>query len=123
MGHDHDDPEDLKEILSVVSTEIPKLIEAITSAMYKPEHAQNMAKSVADFYKSMRDAGMDEKTASELTKEFMANFSLGSMISKAIQGSSRGGGDDDDLDEMIERKIKEKWKKKQGHDEEREEDG
>lgn len=105
MGKDFEDAQELKEILSVVSTEIPKLIESITKTMYNQENAQNMAKAVAEFYKSMKAAGMDDKMAYELTQEFMSSFSLGSMISKAIQGGASGAGDDE-LDELIEAKIK-----------------
>jgi hypothetical protein len=109
MGKDFEDAEELKEILSVVSTEIPKLIEAITKTMYNQENAQNMAKSVAEFYKSMKAAGMDDKMAYELTQEFMSSFSLGSMISKAIQG---GSSNSDEIDDMIEEKIKRRVKEK-----------
>lgn len=108
MGDYDEDPEKLKEILSVVSTEIPKLIEAISKTMYNTENAQNMAKAVAEFYKSMKDAGMNEKQAYELTQEFMGSFSIGGMISKAIGGASRG----DDIDEFVEEKIKKRIKEK-----------
>lgn len=110
MSEDLPDPEQLKQILSVVSTEIPKLVEAITKTMYDAENAQNMAKAVAEFYKSMKAAGMDEKQAYELTQEFMSSFSIGGMISKAIGGASRDRGDD--IDEFVEEKIKQRIKEK-----------
>lgn len=105
---DDDDPEKIKEILSVVSTEIPKLIESITKSVYNVDNAQNMAKSVAQFYKSMKEAGMDDKQAFALTQEFMDSFSIGGIIGKAVQG----GSDRDDIDEFIEQKVKEKLKEK-----------
>lgn len=114
MGKDFEDAQELKEILSVVSTEIPKLIESITKTMYNQENAQNMAKAVAEFYKSMKAAGMDDKMAYELTQEFMSSFSLGSMISKAIQGGSPDDVDLDDLDEKIEEEVERKLRKKFG---------
>ncbi len=109
MGHDYEDPEQLKEILSVVSTEIPKLIESITKTMYNTENAENMAKSVAQFYKSMREAGMDDKRAFELTQDFMESFSVGGMMSKAFGGKS-DFDEDDEIDDVIEKRIKEKLK-------------
>lgn len=109
MGHDYEDPEQLKEILSVVSTEIPKLIESITKTMYNTENAENMAKSVAQFYKSMRDAGMDDSKAFALTQDFMESFSIGGMISKAVGGKS-DFDEDDEIDDLIEKRIKEKLK-------------
>ena len=59
MAEEKHDAQEVKEILGVVSTEIPKLLEAISSSMYSKENAENLAKSVASFYKSMKEAGMD----------------------------------------------------------------
>jgi len=115
MSWDDDmDAEKLKEILGVVSTEIPKLIESITMTLYSAENAQNMAKSVAQFYKQMKEAGMDDKQAYELTQKFMANFSLGGLISKAIEG---GTSVSDDISEEIEKRVKERIKQKLDEDE------
>ena len=110
MSEDLPDPEDLQKILSVVSTEIPKLIEEITKTIYNMDNAQNMAKAVAEFYKSMKAAGMDDKMAFELTQEFMASFSIGGIIGKAVQGGP-GRGDIDDLDDYIENKVMAELKK------------
>ncbi|MEW5747529.1 MAG: hypothetical protein AB1793_01900 [Candidatus Thermoplasmatota archaeon] len=112
MGHDYDDPEELKQILSVVSTEIPKLIESITKTMYNKENAENMAKAVAEFYKSMKDVGMNDSQAFALTKEFMASFSLGGMLGKAFQGAGSLRGDRDEIDDMVEESIREKIREK-----------
>ena len=109
MDFDDDmDAEKLKEILAVVSTEIPKLVEAITKTMYSEENAENMAKSVAQFYKSMKDAGMEEEQAYALTAQFMSSFSVGGLISKAIEG---GRGCDDDIEKEIKKRIKLKLEK------------
>jgi len=99
MAEEKHDAQEVKEILGVVSTEIPKLLEAISSSMYSKENAENLAKSVASFYKSMKEAGMDDKQAFEMTQKFMANFSLGGMIGQVFQGkpweSARKEKDDD----------------------------
>ena len=108
MSFDDDmDAEKLKEILAVVSTEIPKLVEAITKTMYNQENAENMAKSVAQFYKSMKDAGMEEEQAYALTRQFMSSFSVGGLISKAIEG---GRGGEDEIEKEIKKRIKAKLK-------------
>ena len=104
--------EEVKEILGVVSTEIPKLLESITNTIYNADKAQDFGKSVAAFYKQMKDAGMDEKQAYELTEKFMANFSIGGMMSKVFQGASWA------RDEEIGKKINEKIKKKLDEDDE-----
>jgi len=90
--------QEIKEIMSVVSTEIPKLLEAISTSMYSQDKAENFAKSVAAFYKSMKDAGMDDKQAYELTQKFMSNFSLGGMIGQVFQGKSWEGKKESDDD-------------------------
>ncbi len=110
MDWDDDmDAEKLKGILSVVSTEIPKLVEAITKTLYNQENAESMAKSVAQFYKSMRDAGMDEDQAYALTSQFMSNVSVGGLIAKAF---TDGDDDDDELDKKIEREIEKELEKR-----------
>jgi hypothetical protein len=93
------DAEEVKAILGVVYTEIPKLLDSISKTLYNPQNAESLGKSVAQFYKQMRDAGMDEKQAYEMTQKFMANFSMGSMISDMLGGAIKKGMKDDDDDE------------------------
>ena len=95
------DAEELKEILGVVSTEIPKLVEGITKLMYDTEHAEKMGKSVAQFYKQMVEAGMKPEMAYELTSKYMANMSMGGIISQAM-----GHGDKSEIGDAIKQKIK-----------------
>ncbi len=93
------DAEEVKAILGVVSTEIPKLLDSISKTLYNPQNAESLGKSVAQFYKQMREAGMDEKQAYDMTQKFMANFSMGSMISDMLGGAIKQGvkhGDKDD---------------------------
>jgi len=96
------DAREVKEILEVVSTEIPKLLDSISKTLYNPQNAESLGKSVAQFYKQMTEAGMDEKQAYDLTQKFMANFSMGSMISEMLGGAIKQGvkhGDKDDEDD------------------------
>lgn len=114
MGHyhdDHDDPEELRKVLSVVSTEIPKLIESITKTMYNKENAENMAKAIAEFYKSMKDAGMNDSQAYAMTREFMSSFSVGGLLSKAMRGTDVLQ-EKDEIDDLIEEEIREKIREK-----------
>jgi len=109
MIEDEHDIEKVKEVLSVISTEIPKLLESISKQVYSTDNAQKMGVTVAQFYKQLVDAGMGPKEAFELTKEFMKNFSLGGMISQVVGGIPRGR---DDIDDYVQERIKEKIKKK-----------
>lgn len=107
-----DDVEELKEVLAVVSTEIPKLLDSISSTLYKTENAENLGKSVALFFKQMKDAGMTDQQAFELTQKYMQSFSVGGMLSQVMQsGAARGSDFGDKIGEQIDRKMKEKFKK------------
>jgi len=93
MSDDKPDAKELKEILGVVSTEIPKLLESISNMIYNKDNAENFGKSVAAFYKQMVDSGMDQKQAFELTQKYMANFSMGGMLSQVIGGAAKNAVD------------------------------
>jgi len=110
---DVDDVEKLKEMLSVISTEIPKLLDSINKSAFSPENAEKLAQATAKFYKEMCNAGMDEKQAFELTQRFMSNFSMGGMMSQLLGGLGRHGGDDvgDAIKEQVEKKVREKMEK------------
>jgi hypothetical protein len=115
MSYDGPDAKELKEILGVVSTEIPKLLESISNMIYNKDNAENFGKSVAVFYKQMVDAGMDQKQAFELTQKYMANFSMGGMLGQVMGGAVRHGMDKD-LDDEVGKKIKAKIMKKLDED-------
>ena len=98
---DRTDADEVREILQVVSVEIPKLLEGISKMMYDQQNAENMGKSVAQFYKSLVDAGMDPDKAAELTEKFMSSTSIGGIIGQAL-----GGGKDSEIGQAIKSKIK-----------------
>jgi len=86
MAEEKHDAQEVKEILQVVSAEIPKLLESITNTIYDSKNAENFGKAVAEFYKQMKAAGMDDKQAYELTQKYMTNFSLGGMVGQVFTG-------------------------------------
>ncbi|UCE44692.1 MAG: hypothetical protein JSU93_04580 [Methanobacteriota archaeon] len=108
MSHDDDkkekhrtDADEVREILEVVSVEIPKLLESLSKQMYDPSNAENMGKSLAQFYKQLVDAGMDEAKAAQLTEKYMTSTSIGGIIGQALSG-----GKDSDIGKAIKDKIK-----------------
>jgi hypothetical protein len=68
---DREDVEELKEVMNILKNTVPDMIKGIVDALYSGNNAEEFGKQVANFYKSMIDAGMDKKEAFELTKEFM----------------------------------------------------
>ena len=117
MSKDENDAQEVSEILAAVSEHVPKLLNEITEALFNAEKTEAFAESVAKFYKSMVDAGMDEEKAFELTQKVMDSSSPGGMISKVLGEVGDSGGINignntkhthDDVGDDIERKIKEK---------------
>lgn len=108
MSDDGMDADELKEILGVVSSEIPKLLDAITNTIYNSENAENYGKSIAMFYKQLIEAGMDQQQAYELTQHYMSNMSIGGIISNAV----RSGDIDDEIGEKIEKAVGKRLDKK-----------
>jgi len=81
------DAKNIKEILSVVSTEIPGLIKSILSSVFSEEAGRNMGKAAAAYYKELKTGGLPETVAVQLTQEYMRTFtSIGDMLKNAGKG-------------------------------------
>jgi len=75
------DPENIKELLSVVSTEVPAMIKSILNTVFSEEAGRNMGKAAAAYYKELKAGGLPDEVAIKLTQEYMQTFtSLGSML-------------------------------------------
>jgi hypothetical protein len=84
-----DDPEDLKEILSVVSSEVPSLIKNILSSVFSEEAGRSMGKAAGAFYKELKESGMQDEVALKMTQDYMGTFtSLGTLIKQIGKGKS-----------------------------------
>ena len=86
-------PEDIKEILEVVTEKVPELLEALSDILYSKENAVKYGEAVATFYKTLVDAGMEPDQAFELTEKYMSSLSPMSAIGGAIKrGHGEGNG-------------------------------
>jgi hypothetical protein len=113
------EPENVKEILGVVSTEIPALIKSILSTVFSEEAGRNMGKAAAAYYKELKDGGLPEEVAVKLTQEYMRTFtSLGDMLRNT--GGGRWGPSHE-IGERIREKVQENAQKRTQEDEEEEE--
>jgi hypothetical protein len=93
--HEKMEPENIKEILGVVSTEIPAMIKSILSSVFSEEAGRSMGKAAATYYKELKDGGLPEQVAVKMTEEYMRTFtSLGDMLKSA--GRGRWGRDEGD---------------------------
>ena len=86
-GGSREDAEEVKEILSAVSTEVPALIKNIISSVFSEEAGRNMGKAAGAFYKELRDSGMPDDIALKMTQDYMKTFtSLGDLLKQAAKG-------------------------------------
>jgi len=108
----HMEPENIKEILSVVSSELPAMIKSILASVFSEEAGRSMGKAAAAYYKELKNGGMPEQVAVKMTEDYMRTFtSIGDMLRSA--GMRRHGGkSDDEIGEEIERRIREKIDKR-----------
>lgn len=83
-----DDAEEVKEILSVVSTEVPALIRNILASVFSEEAGTNMGKAAGAYYKELKDSGMPDDVALKMTQEYMATFTnLGDLLKQTASGN------------------------------------
>lgn len=97
---DRKDVEELKEVMSTLKETVPDLIKGIVDALYSAQNAEDFGKQVANFYKSMIDAGMDKKEAFALTKQFMDSRDIVGVVKKMLSS-----GDLKDLKDLKNIKI------------------
>jgi hypothetical protein len=108
--------EEVKEILSTVSTEVPAMIRSILASVFSEEAGRNMGKAAAAYYKELRNGGLPDELAVKLTENYMRTFtSFGDMLRGSMRGSPFGSGAD--IGETISEAHNEKR-----HEEEEEED-
>lgn len=114
-------PEDLKEVLSAVSTEVPGLIRSILSSVFSEEAGKSMGKAAAAYYKELKNGGLPEQVAVKMTEDYMKTFtSLGDML----RSGGRHGGNDEfekEIEKRVHDKIHEKMHKDDEEDKEEEE--
>ena len=84
--------EEVKEILSVVAEKVPALLNSLADVLYGKGQAAKYGEAVAGFYKALKDSGMTDEQAYELTKQYMSAMNLGGMIGKAMGGEGKGRG-------------------------------
>ncbi|HKZ94033.1 MAG TPA: hypothetical protein VJ249_05575 [Candidatus Bathyarchaeia archaeon] len=135
--------EEIKQILGVVSTEVPGLIKSIIASVFSEEAGKSMGKAAAAFYKELKDGGMPDAVAVKMTEDYVGVFtSLGDMLKKGggsgkIQlgvGKGKQGEHEDTTEEAdqrtsfeavekeIERRVKQRLAEKRREENEDEEE-
>jgi hypothetical protein len=120
--HERESPENIKEILGVVSAEVPSLIKNILGSVFSEEAGKNMGKAAAAYYKELKNGGLPEPVAVKLTEDYMRTFtSIGDMLRGANIGR-RSGKAGEDIGEEVKRKIHEGLEKKEKEEKEQEDE-
>ncbi|MCK4478591.1 hypothetical protein KAU88_08725 [Candidatus Bathyarchaeota archaeon] len=117
-----EEAEEIKEILSVVSTEIPALIKNIIASVFSEEAGRNMGKAAGAFYKELKDSGMPDNLALQMTEDYMKTFTgLGDLFKQIGSKGSFSPKMHEEIQKRIKDRISEKMKEK-GLSSEEEED-
>ncbi|MBC7220309.1 hypothetical protein H5T55_02295 [Candidatus Bipolaricaulota bacterium] len=99
---DSGDVEELREVLSVVTQQVPGLLKGLRDVLYSKEAAENMADAVGTFYKRLVEAGIPREEALEMARGYMIN--LREVFKGVKKGIKAGEGvhvrvDDDEEDD------------------------
>jgi hypothetical protein len=104
--------EEVKEILGVVSTEIPSLIKGIIASIFSEEAGKNMGRAAGSFYQELKESGIPEEVAVKMTEDYIGIFtSLGDVLKSFTSGkkSLMLHGKEKEIGEEIQKKIAEKF--------------
>jgi len=105
--HRHDSPEEVAEILSVVSDKVPGLIKGLVGAVFSEDAARNMAKAAATYYKELKSGGFPDDIALRMTQEYVSVFTKIGDVIKAARESEH----EDDVEEAVKQRIKRELEK------------
>lgn len=78
------DVQELREVLSIVTQQVPGLLRGLRDVLYSKEAAENMADAVGTFYKRLVDAGIPKEEALEMARGYMIN------LREALRGIRKG---------------------------------
>lgn len=105
-GKAKEEAEEVKEILAVVSTEIPALIKGIIGSVFSEEAGKHMGRAAAAFYKELKEGGMPEDVAVKMTENYIGVFtSLGDVLKSVGRKKERTSSE---IEETIKKKLEEK---------------
>jgi hypothetical protein len=75
-GFEPESPEDIKDILQMVGSEVPSLIKNIFTAIYDPEIASNYGQGIVALYEQLKDKGMPEEMVEKIVMNFSKSFDI-----------------------------------------------
>lgn len=82
------DAENIREILDAVGDRVPRMMKNIMGSIYTPEVGADMGRSVGAYYKELIAAGLPEKAALRMTRDFA--FNMKGMMRGMDMGERQG---------------------------------
>lgn len=81
---------EVEQVLSVVSTEVNALIKSIVTDAFSEETRRNKTRAAAaTFYKALKESGMPDEVAEEMTEGYVGVFtSLGEILKHTCSGAN-----------------------------------
>jgi len=90
-NHEMPKPEEISGLLAAVSKELPGLVKGILDSFFSPQAAEDMGKSVATFYKTLKDGGIPEDQALIMTKDYLGTLTRWSESLKGMKFGTQEG--------------------------------
>lgn len=106
--HRHESPEEIAEILSVVSDKVPGLIKGLVSSVFSEDSARNMAKAAATYYNELKAGGFPDDIALRMTQDYVSIFTKIGDVVKEARKYDRG--------EEFDKAVRDKTKRELEHD-------
>ena len=66
--------DDLRDLFSMISAEVPGLLRGLRDVIYSKEAAGNMADAVATFYTKLVEAGIPKEEAMDMARGYVLNL-------------------------------------------------
>jgi predicted hydrocarbon binding protein len=107
------DAENVKEILGVVSSEVPALVKSLLASVFSEEAGKSMGKAAAAYYKELKNGGIPEQVAVKMTEDYMKTFTnIGEMF-RGVGRREETERSGEEIGREIERRVREKVKEAQ----------
>ncbi len=118
VDDDEKDIEEFKEVMNTLKETVPALIREIVEALYSGQSAEEFGKQVANFYKSLVDAGMNNEQAFTLTQKFMESRDVVGILKKILSEGNWGKGKNENVNpeeiaEQVMKEVNEELKKEE----------
>jgi len=88
-------PEEISAILAAVSKEIPELVKGILETFFSPQAAANVGEAVATFHKKLKDGGIPEEQALQMTRDYLGTLTKWSEAMREMKWEQKFGRHED----------------------------